>query len=85
MLTIKFPPPVALTLSGKVDLGTNSVTIPAVPDVPLTKLQVIFPGGPESLLSVSCSGQPARLKGAFTGQNGKTAKATHRLQVTGCS
>ncbi|MFL5821804.1 MAG: hypothetical protein ACJ764_00015 [Solirubrobacteraceae bacterium] len=84
-LLFKFPPPAALTLTGIVDLSHNAVTIPAVPDVPLTRLQVTFPGGAKSLLAVSCAGRPASLKGAFTAQSGKTAMASARLTVTGCS
>src|SRR5205807_2140790 len=62
-LTFKFPPPAALTLTGQVNLGSGSVTIPAVPDVPLTRLRVSFPGGAKGLLFVSCLGRPATLKG----------------------
>lgn len=84
-LTFRFPPPAALTLTGLVNLSSGAVTIPAVPDVPLTRLQVTFPGGAKGLLSVSCLGLPAHLKGAFTAQNGKTATARHVLKVSGCS
>lgn len=84
LLLFKFPPPAALTLTGQVQLATNTVTIPVVPDVPLTKLQVKFPGGKSGLLVVGCPARPARMSGKFTGQNGKTATATHRLTITGC-
>jgi hypothetical protein len=83
-LLFKFPPPAALTLTGRVNLTTNAVTIPVVPDVPLTRLTVTFPGGPKGLLVVSCPRRPAKLSGRFTSQSGKTVRATRRLTVTGC-
>jgi hypothetical protein len=83
-LLFKFPPPAALTLTGQVNLATNAVTIPIVPDVPLTRLTVTFPGGPKGLLVVSCPSGPAKLSGQFTSQSGQTVSATHRLTVTGC-
>lgn len=83
-LLFKFPPPAALTLTGLVDLAKNSVTIPVVPDVPLTRLQVTFPGGPEGLLYAACPTKPARLIGTFTSQSGKTVSSAGPLTVTGC-
>ena len=84
-LSLRFPPPAALTLTGLVTLATNSVTIPVVPDVPLTKLQVTFAGGKNGLLVVGCPTTPVNMHGQFTAQSGKTATATHRLTITGCS
>jgi hypothetical protein len=84
-LLFKFPPPAALTLTGQVNLVTNAVTIPVVPDVPLTQLKVTFPGGPKGLLNISCSKHPGNLKGTFTSQSGKTVSAAAPLTVTGCN
>jgi hypothetical protein len=83
-LLFKFPPPAALTLTGQVNLNTNTVTIPVVPDVPLTRLQVTFPGGPDGLLYATCPRRPAIMSGRFTAQSGATASAAHRFTVTGC-
>jgi hypothetical protein len=83
-LLFKFPPPAALTLTGQVNLDTNAVTIQVVPDVPLTRLTVTFPGGPDGLLLISCNKHPGNLVGKFTAQSGKTATASHPLTVTGC-
>lgn len=83
-LVFKFPPPAALTLTGAVNLGADSMTIPVIPDVPLTKLQVTFPGGPDGLLIVGCPAKPAKLVGTFTAQSGKTVKASRALTITGC-
>jgi hypothetical protein len=84
-LLFKFPPPAALTLTGQVNLTTNTVTIPTVPDVPLTSLKVTFPGGPKGLLFVSCPTHPVKMSGKFTAQSGKSATASAPLTVTGCS
>ena len=83
-VVFKFPPPAALTLTGKVNLPEDSMTIPVIPDVPQTKLQVTFPGGRDGLLIVGCPIKPAKLIGKFTAQSGKTFTSSHRLTVTGC-
>lgn len=83
-LVFKFPPPAVLTLTGAVNLAADSMTIPVIPDVPLTRLQVTFPGGTDGLLIVGCPSRQAKLVGTFTAQSGKTVKASHALTVTGC-
>jgi hypothetical protein len=83
-LKIRFPPPAALTLTGVVSLANDSVTIPAVPDVPLTNLFVKFPGGPQSLLFGNCLAPKGPVKAAFTGQNGKTVTRHQSLTLAGC-
>jgi hypothetical protein len=84
LVVFKFPPPAAMSLIGKVNLTTNSFTIPVVPDVPLTRLKVTFPGGPYGLLAVSCTKTAARLVGTFVGQNGRMFSSTHRVILRGC-
>jgi hypothetical protein len=83
-LLFKFPAPAALTLTGLGDTFQNSVTISVIPDVPLTRQQVTFPGGRAGLLFVSCPKRPASLRGKFTAQSGSKTTSTHRLRVTGC-
>ena len=83
-LVFKFPPPAALTLTGAVNLAADSMTIPVIPDVPLTKLQVTFPGGSDGLLIVGCPSRPAKLSGTFTAQSGQTVRASRALMITGC-
>jgi hypothetical protein len=83
-LTIRFPPPAAMTLIGTVDLSSNSVTFPALPDVPQTRLAVTLFGGPKSLLLASCANPSGTLEGTFTGQNGAVAHTRSRLVVEGC-
>lgn len=84
-LTIRFPAPAAMTLSGAINLQNNSVTFPTVPDVPLTSLVVTLNGGPKSLLNVSCGQPTGTLNGSFTGQNGAPAAAHQSLTVSGCA
>lgn len=84
VLLFKFPPPAALTLTGRVNLSSDSVTIPVIPDVPLTRLQVTFPGGPAGMLVVGCPTTPAKLKGFFVAQSGKKASSTQTVTVKGC-
>ena len=84
LVVFKFPPPAAMSLIGQVNLTTNSFTIPVVPDVPLTRLEVTFPGGPYGLLSVSCQKTAARLVGTFVGQNGRMFTSIHRVILRGC-
>lgn len=83
-LTIRFPAPAKMTLSGAINLQNDSVTVPIVPDVPLSSLVVTLFGGPKSLLTVACGTPTGALGGAFTGQNSKTATVSRSLTVSGC-
>jgi hypothetical protein len=83
-LKIRFPAPAKLTLTGVVSLANDSVTIPAVPDVPLTNLLVKFPGGQHSLLFGNCLAPKGPVKAAFTSQNGKTVTDRRPLKLAGC-
>jgi hypothetical protein len=84
LAVFKFPPPAAMSLTGEVNLATDSFTIPVVPDVPLTRLKVTFPGGPAGLLVVSCPPRPAAIRGLFVGQNGLKSTSSHAVTVKGC-
>ncbi len=83
-LLFKFPPPAALTLKGAVNLSKDSVTIPVIPDVPLTRLRVTFPSGPYGMIVVGCPTAPAKLTGAFVSQSGRTATSTQPVKIKGC-
>jgi hypothetical protein len=83
-LTIKFPPPSQLTLTGSVNLQTSTVTFTGVPDVPQTKLVVTLFGGPKALEQTTCQPPSGTLTGTFTGQNGKVVHDSLQLVVTGC-
>jgi hypothetical protein len=83
-LTLRFPPPVALTLVGTVGLTSHSVTFSNLPDVPQTSLVVTLFGGAKAAQSASCAPPGGPLRGIFTGQNGKTVTVTQPLTVSGC-
>lgn len=84
LVVFKFPPPAAMSLTGAVNVSTNSFTIPVVPDVPLTRLRVTFPRGPAGLLAVTCAKRPAAIKGVFVGQNGVKSTSSHAVTLRGC-
>ncbi len=83
-LTLRFPPPVAITLVGTVNLSTHTVTFSNQPDVPQTSLVVTLFGGPKALELATCSPSNGILRASNTGQNGTVANANFPLHVTGC-
>jgi hypothetical protein len=83
-LTLRFPPPVALTLVGAVNLNNHTVTFSNLPDVPQTSLVVTLFGGPQALELATCSPPSGLLQASNTGQNGTIANATFPLHVSGC-
>ena len=84
-LTIRFPPPATLTLTGTVDPATSVVTFLHVPDVPVTRLTVALFGGPKALLSGDCGKPKGTLSGGFVGQNGKVVNVHRPISLTGCA
>ncbi len=84
-LTLRFPPPAVLTLTGTISLAQHTVTFLTIPDVPVTQLTVSLLGGPKSLLSGDCTNPTGQLAGAFIGQNGKRATAQKTVTISGCS
>ncbi|HUE26012.1 MAG TPA: hypothetical protein VMP89_04510 [Solirubrobacteraceae bacterium] len=83
-LTLRFPAPNKLTLTGTVNLSNHSVTFSGLPDVPQTSLVVTLFGGPKALQSASCAPPGGTAIGAFTGQNGATVVDRVPLTVSGC-
>jgi hypothetical protein len=83
-LTIRFPPPNAITLVGAVDLDKSTVTFSGIPDVPQTKLVVTLFGGKQALEGSNCDPPAGTLSGAFIGQNGKTVTDSLHVTVKGC-
>ena len=83
-LTFRFPPPLALTLTGDVSLASNSMTFATLPDIPLSSLSVDFTGGPQALFMTTCRTQSGTLSGSFTGQNGAMANASQSVTVANC-
>jgi hypothetical protein len=83
-LTIRFPAPNAITLTGKVNLDTSTTTFTGIPDVPQTKLIVALFGGPQALEVATCVRPTATVSATFTGQNGAMITDRQPITVSGC-
>jgi hypothetical protein len=83
-LTVTFPPPVAFTFSGVVNIGTGVTTFSHLPDVPLSSLEVIVDGGPNAAFAATCNPSSGVITGTFVGQNGARARSNAPFTVTGC-
>jgi hypothetical protein len=86
MLTLIFPSPFPLTLTGTVDLTTNTTTFTGLPDIPLTDLKVTLNPGKYALFQGSCATPSGTASAALTDQNGdKTATVPARFTLGGCT
>jgi hypothetical protein len=84
-VTIVFPSPFPLTLTGSVDLTTNTTTFTGLPDIPLTGLVVTLDSGPYGLFEATCGTPSGTATAALTDQNGdKSARVPARFTVSGC-
>jgi hypothetical protein len=84
-LTLVFPSPFPLTLTGAVDLVKNTATFSGLPDIPLTNLGVSLNGGSEGLFLSTCQTPSGTATATLTSQNGdKTVAAPARFAVSGC-
>lgn len=84
-LTIIFPAPFPLTLTGAVDLTTNTTVFSNLPDIPLTNLTVALNGGRSGLFDTSCAVPTNTSTSKLTDQNGdKTAAPSARFTIQGC-
>src|SRR5579884_161395 len=84
-LTLAFPPPFPLTLTGAVNLLTNSATFTGLPDIPLTKLTVTLAGGAQGLFLSTCKTPTGTATAKLTDQNGdRTLSLPSAFTVTGC-
>ncbi len=84
-LTLVFPSPFPLTLSGAVDLVKNSATFSGLPDIPLTNLGVTLSGGAQGLFLSTCQTPSGTAKATLTDQNAdKTVTAPASFSVSGC-
>jgi hypothetical protein len=85
-LTLVFPSPFPLTLTGKVDLAGNSTTFTGLPDIPLTDLNVTLDGGAHGLFKSNCGTPSGTATASLTDQNGdKTASAPASFKVADCT
>lgn len=84
-LTLVFPSPFPLTLTGAVDLLHNAATFSGLPDIPLTNLGVSLNGGAQGLFLSTCATPSGTATATLTDQNGdKTAKVPAAFAVSGC-
>jgi hypothetical protein len=84
-LTLVFPPPFPLTLTGAVDLTKNSSTFTGLPDIPLTDLAVTLNGGAHGLFQATCARTSGTGTATLTDQNGdRTVTAPSGFTVSGC-
>jgi hypothetical protein len=84
-LTLVFPSPFPLTLTGAVDLTKNAATFTGLPDIPLTNLGVNLDGGPEGLFLSTCKSTTGTAAATLTDQNGdKTLTVPAVFTVSGC-
>jgi hypothetical protein len=84
-LTLVFPSPFPLTLTGAVNLAQNTATFTGLPDIPLTNLAVNLNAGPEGLFLSTCNTPSGTASATLTDQNGdKTVKAPANFTVVGC-
>jgi hypothetical protein len=84
-LTIVFPSPFPITLTGAVDLSTNSTTFTGIPDIPLSDLQVALDGGPKGVFQATCATTTGTASATEVSQNGdKTASPSATFTVSNC-
>jgi hypothetical protein len=84
-LTLVFPSPFPLTLTGSIDLANNSSTFTGLPDIPLTNLAVTLDGGAQGLFRATCAPASGTGTATLTDQNGdRTVTAPSEFTVSGC-
>ena len=86
-LALVFPAPFPLKLEGTTSLTTLGLrtTFSNLPDVPISRLDVLFSGGSDSLFTgakLCLTG--GVLRGSFTGQNGKSSSDRTNVLIGGC-
>jgi hypothetical protein len=85
-ITLVFPPPFGLTLSGAVNLSTNSTTFTGVPDIPLSDLRVVLNGGSSGVFASSCTTPSGTATSTLVSQNGdKTVTVPAAFTVSNCT
>lgn len=83
-MTVTFPAPIPLSLTGAIDLVNRTVTFSALPDLPLSRLTVDIagPAGAKVLSTTCASGD---LVATFTPQSGGAAvTSTQPIAYQGC-
>jgi hypothetical protein len=84
-LTLVFPAPFPLTLTGAINLLTNSATFSGLPDIPLTSLAVTLNGGSKALFDTDCATPSGTATAKLVDQNGDmTRNVSAHFGVVGC-
>jgi hypothetical protein len=84
-LTLVFPPPFPLTLTGTVTLTTKTASFSGLPDIPLTSLSLVLNGGAEGMFLTNCNPGTGVATGISADQNGdKTVSASVKYNISGC-
>jgi len=84
-LTVVFPSPFPLTLTGTVNLLTNTTSFTGLPDIPLTDLAVTLDSGANGLFQSTCKTPSGTAKATLTDQNAdRTVAAPAAFTVSGC-
>jgi hypothetical protein len=84
-LTLVFPAPFPLTLSGAVDLTKNTATFTGLPDIPLTNLTVSLSPGPQAVFETNCQPPSTTATATLTDQNGdRTLSVPAKFTISGC-
>jgi hypothetical protein len=79
-LTVTFPPPYAITVTGAIDISADSLTFSAIPDLPLTSLTLEVGGGSSTqFLTTNCA--PSALTTELTPWDG-AAQQTISTPIT---
>jgi hypothetical protein len=85
-LTIVFGPPFSQTLTGQVNLASNSTTFSGIPDFPLTDLKVSLHGGSKAVFNATCRPASGSATATLTSQNGdQTKQAAAPFTISPCT
>ncbi|HET9123698.1 MAG TPA: hypothetical protein VFN65_02295, partial [Solirubrobacteraceae bacterium] len=84
-LTLVFPAPFPLTLTGTINLVNNSATFTGLPDIPLTSLAVTLNGGSRALFDTDCATPSGTATAKLVDQNAdQTRNVAAKFSVAGC-
>jgi hypothetical protein len=84
-LTLVFPAPFPLTLTGAVNLLKDSATFTGLPDIPLTDLTVSLAGGLQGLFLTTCQAPTGTATATLIDQNAdRTLTVPSSFTVSGC-
>ena len=85
-ITIRFPPPFALTIQGAVALATGTTAFTNLPDIPLTDLKVTLAGGPTAAFAATCNPASGTATSALLTQNGdRSVTSAAPFTVANCT